>query len=72
MMTEGYDGYYIQVGETALRSPTGEYLPSVPLYVKADDVGEEAEERLISDIGRLFAAKMEKYVDGCKRAGIEV
>lgn len=27
---------FIQVGVTALRSPTGDFLPSVPLYIKAD------------------------------------
>jgi len=28
---------FIQIGETALRDPiTGNYLPSVPLYIKAD------------------------------------
>lgn len=63
---------YIQIGETALRAPDGSFLESVPLYVKAEDVGEDAEERLISDIGRLFAAKMEKYVEGCEKAGVKV
>ena len=29
---------FIQVGVTALRSPTGEVLPSVPLYIKADQL----------------------------------
>ena len=28
---------FIQIGETALRSPHGEPLPSVPLYIKACD-----------------------------------
>lgn len=63
---------YIQVGETALRAPDGSFLPSVPLYVKAEDVGEEAEERLIYDIGKLFAAKMKDYVAGCEEAGINI
>ena len=66
------DNEYIQVGETALRAPDGSFLPSVPLYVKAEDIGDDAEERLISDIGRLFAAKMQKYVDGCRKAGAKI
>ena len=45
---------YIQVGVTALRDPaTGEFLPAVPLYIKAEDGAEEAEEKLIEDIGKL-------------------
>ena len=27
---------FIQIGVTALRKPTGEYLPSVPLFIEAD------------------------------------
>ena len=43
---------YIQVGVTALRNPaTGEFLPAVPLYIKAEDSAEAAEEKLIEDIG---------------------
>ena len=63
---------YIQVGETALRSPTGEYLPSVPLYVKAEDMEPEAAEKLEMDIARLFAGMMKEYIEGCKKAGTPV
>lgn len=64
---------YIQVGFTALRDPaTGDFLPAVPLYIKADDVAEEAEQSLIDDIGKLLAHRMKAYMDGCKKAGAEV
>ena len=34
---------FIQIGVTALRDPgTGEYLPSVPLYIRAEDEGKVA------------------------------
>ena len=47
---------YIEVGVTAMRDPmTGEMLPAVPLYVKAKDGAEEAEESLLNDLGKLFA-----------------
>lgn len=47
---------FIQVGVTALRDPaTGEFLPAVPLYIKAEDGAEESEEKLIGDIGKLMA-----------------
>ena len=35
---------FIQIGYTALRNPaTGEFLPAVPLYIKADNDAAEAE-----------------------------
>lgn len=63
---------YIQVGITAMRNPaTGEFLPAVPLYIKAEDSAEAAEEKLIEDIGNLLAHRFKAYVDGCKKAGID-
>lgn len=57
---------YIQVGVTALRDPkTGEYLPAVPLYVKAEHGVEEAEKKLQSDIGKLLADRMRRYQAQC-------
>ena len=50
---------FIQVGVTALRSPTGEVLPSVPLYIKADQLKQSgltrAEEKLLKDVSGVFA-----------------
>lgn len=64
---------YIQVGVTALRNPaTGEFLPAVPLYIKAEGGAEEAEEKLIEDIGNLLAHRIKQYMDGCKEAGVAV
>lgn len=28
---------YIQIGVTSLRTPTGEFLPAVPLYIKTTE-----------------------------------
>ena len=57
---------YIQVGVTALRDPaTGNFLPSVPLYVKADEAAVEAEKKMINDIAKVFAGMMKSYIDGC-------
>lgn len=64
---------FIQIGYTALRDPaSGEYLPAVPLYIKASDGAAEAEQKVIEDIGNLFALRMKAYMDGCKEAGVEV
>ena len=64
---------YIQVGFTALRDPaTRDFLPAVPLYIKAEDNAEEAEEQLIHDVGKLLAQRIKQYIDGCKEAGVEL
>lgn len=57
---------YIQVGVTALRDPkTGEYLPAVPLYIKAENGAAEAERKLQSDIGKLLADRLRRYQAQC-------
>lgn len=63
---------FIQVGVTALRSPTGEFLPSVPLYIKADNLKQsgltQAEENLLRDVSGLFAEKHDQCKSGKKEA----
>lgn len=62
---------FIQVGVTALRDPaTGDFLPAVPLYIKAEGGAVEAEEKLIHDIGSLLAARMRQYESACRAAGV--
>lgn len=64
---------FIQVGVTALRDPaTGDFLPAVPLYIKAEDGAEEAEEKLTRDIGKLLAERMRRYKEACEAAGVAV
>lgn len=64
---------FIQVGVTAMRNPaTGEFLPAVPLYIKAEDRAEESEQHLISCLGGLLAHQIKAYMDGCKQAGVEI
>lgn len=69
------DGY-VQVGSFALRSPNGEFLPSVPLYIQVKDAGGVnertgltiAEEIALTDVGKVFADKFKQYADGTKAA----
>ena len=64
---------YIQVGVTALRDPaSGEFLPAIPLYIKAEDGAEEAEEKLIEDIGKLMAERIRRYKAACKAANVSI
>lgn len=54
----------VQVGTAALRNPaTGEFLPSVPVYIEATPAAVESEERLEINIGKVFAEKFKQYVD---------
>lgn len=67
------DEKYIQIGVTALRDPgTGEFLPAVPLYIRADDSAAAGEESLIRDIGALLAERMRRYIEGCKTNGAKI
>ena len=60
-------------GATALRDPvTHEFLPAVPLYIEATDAARADEQSLIEDVGKLFAARMRRYVDANKAAGLKV
>lgn len=64
---------YIQVGVTALRDPvTREYLPAVPLYVKADESTEAEQMQLCQDIGQLLAHRMRDYAEKCREAGVAI
>ena len=64
---------YIQIGVTALRDPvTGEFLPAVPLYIKAEADAAEAEQKIIDGIGNLLARRIKAYMDGCKEAGVSL
>lgn len=65
---------YIQVGTFALRSPSGEFLPSVPLFIQAKDAGQVnertgltvAEEIALTEVGKVFADKFKQYAEGVK------
>lgn len=64
---------FIEVGFTALRDPaTGDFLPAVPLYIKAENGAEEAEQSLIEDVGKLFAERMRRYRERCAEEGVAV
>ena len=64
---------YIQVGVTALRDPaTGEFLPAVPLYIKAEDGAEESASGLTQDIGKLMAERIRRYKAACKAANVSI
>ena len=77
-LTEAFSGCRKKTEEgssptQAMRDPaTGDYLPAVPLYIKAEGDAGEAEQKVIDDIGNLLARRMKEYMDGCKEAGVEV
>lgn len=53
---------FIQVGVTATRTPSGAYLPSVPLYIEVDHLCKSgltpAHENAIRDIAGFFVEKL--------------
>lgn len=67
----------IQVGMVALRSPKGDFLPSVPLYIRKQDAGiinpntgnTLAQELGSAEISKLLASKYREYVNGQKEVG---
>lgn len=64
---------YIQVGVSALRDPkTGDVLSAVPLYVRTEDAGENAELPMFKDGGKAFARKINQYKAGCEAAGVSI
>lgn len=64
---------FMQIGVTALRDPlTGGFQKPVPLYIEADAMAEESRERLMSDIGKVFAKKFAQYVSATKEAGVVI
>lgn len=59
---------YIHVGVMAMRDPiTGDFLPSVPLYVRAEDQ-EKVEAPVFDDAAiRMLADKWKQYVQASRR-----
>lgn len=58
---------FIQIGITALRSPTGDILPAVPLYIKADQLKQSgltrAEKNALTDVSGIFSEKIKEKRD---------
>ena len=66
-MTQSPD--FIQIGTTAMRDPgTGEFLPSVPLYVKVGDAAKvDAVVINGSELARTLADRFGQYVRETKK-----
>ena len=62
---------YIQVGVTALRDPaTGDFLPSVPLYIRAEDAEKPIVPKTDGGLMKELSAKMKEYHLGLMREGL--
>lgn len=60
----------IEVGSFALRDQaTGEFLPSVPLYIEANERAKESEAALHREIAHTMAGKFGEYIKGCELIG---
>ena len=53
---------FVQIGVTAARTPTGGFLPSVPLYIEVEHLGRSgltpATENAVRDIAGFFIEKL--------------
>ena len=62
---------YVQIGQTAARDPiTGEFLPAVPLYIRAEDA-EAAPPLDDIPVAEVLAKKFKLYMDGCRKEGVK-
>lgn len=61
-------GGFIEVGVTAMRDPiTGDFLESVPLYIRAEDQ-KKVEATVFDDAAiRMLADKWKQYVQASRR-----
>ena len=59
---------YIQIGVTALRDPvTGEALPAVPLYIRAEDAGTQKRAEIREGpLMKELAEMMKQYQEGVR------
>ena len=60
---------YVQIGVTALRTPGGDFLPSGPLYAKAEDAAgiSEPDKRCLFELGKM----VEEYKKEAERLDAE-
>lgn len=56
-----------QVGVAALRSPSGEFLPEVPIMREVPEKSKTAE-LTEQELDRLFIDRMKQYADASKKA----
>lgn len=67
---------FIQVGIVAMRDETGGFLPSKPLFIRAEDAGgtneqtghAKGEEVALIDVATVFADKFRQYINGTRAA----
>lgn len=65
----------VQIGTAGLRSPTGEIVHNLPLYITEKDAGTinthtgrtVAEDVALGDVAKIFADKFKQYADGQKK-----
>ena len=61
------NGDYIQIGVISARTPDGDCLPAVPIYMKRTPEAERAEEAALRPVARIFAEKMAAYIQGTRK-----
>lgn len=57
----------IQVGIKALRTPTGEFMEAMPIYMEASSDMEEREETVINALDDVVIRYLKDYIDKRKK-----
>lgn len=64
---------FMEIGVVSLRDPvTRDFGEPFPLYMKATDAAIASREKVIQQLGRLFADKIREYEQKCREAGAPV
>ena len=58
---------YIQIGVTAMRDQKGDFLPSVPLYIRAEDQKKVAQPYIDESALKSLMDKYMQYVQESRR-----
>ena len=58
---------YVQIGVTAMRDQKGDFLPSVPLYIRAEDQDKVAQPFIDESALRSLMDKYKQYVQESRR-----
>ena len=58
---------YVQIGVTAMRDQKGDFLPSVPLYIRAEDQDKVAQPFIDESALKSLMDKYKQYVQESRR-----
>ena len=66
----------IQVGIVAMRTPDGDFMPARPIFrdIESGKISagiDGTEDRVIGGLAKAFAGEYQRYLEACRRSGVE-